>query len=103
VAGGASSHVMATWPLERQWRIAGGLAVHARVADRVPPWFPAIVLVHGLGVSSRYMAALARELAPFYRVHAVDLPGFGRSEKPPRPLGVVDPAYRTSWTGLHTV
>jgi len=78
------------WPLERQWRIAGGLAVHARVADRVPSWFPAIVLVHGLGVSSRYMAALARELAPFYRVHAVDLPGFGRSEKPTRPLGVVE-------------
>ena len=63
--------------LERQWRMVGGLAVHARVADRVPSWFPAVALVHGLGVSSRYMAALARELAPFYRVFAVDLPGFG--------------------------
>jgi pimeloyl-ACP methyl ester carboxylesterase len=76
--------------LARQWRMVGGLAVHARVADLVPPWFPAVALVHGLGVSSRYMAALARELAPFYRVFAVDLPGFGRSEKPPRPLGLVE-------------
>lgn len=70
--------------------MAGGLALHARVADRVPSWFPAVVLVHGLGVSSRYMSALLRELAPFYRVFAVDLPGFGRSERPSRPLGLVE-------------
>jgi len=97
---------MARRPLERQWRIVGGLAVHARVADHVPAWFPAVVLVHGLGVSSRYMTALARELAPFYRVHAVDLPGFGRSERPPRPLGVVELAEAlASWmraTGLRS-
>lgn len=93
-------------PLERQWRMVGGLAAHARVADRVPPWFPAVVLVHGLGVSSRYMAALARELAPFYRVFAVDLPGFGRSERPARPLGLVELAEAlASWmraTGLRS-
>jgi 2-hydroxy-6-oxonona-2,4-dienedioate hydrolase len=76
--------------LESQWRMVGDLAVHARVADRVPSWFPTVVLVHGLGVSSRYMAPLARELAPFYRVFALDLPGFGRSEKPARPLGLVE-------------
>jgi 2-hydroxy-6-oxonona-2,4-dienedioate hydrolase len=97
---------MANPPLERQWRMVGGLAVHARVADRVPSWFPAVVLVHGLGVSSRYMCALAQELAPFYRVFAVDLPGFGRSEKPPRPLGLVELAEAVaSWmraTGLRS-
>jgi pimeloyl-ACP methyl ester carboxylesterase len=81
---------MAIATLERQWRMVGDLAVHARVADRVPSWLPAIVLVHGLGVSSRYMAALAHELAPFYRVFALDLPGFGRSDKPSRPLGLVE-------------
>jgi pimeloyl-ACP methyl ester carboxylesterase len=81
---------MAKARLERQWRMVGGVALHARVADGVPAWFPTVVLVHGLGVSSRYMAALARELAPFYRVFAVDLPGFGRSEKPARPLGLVE-------------
>ena len=76
--------------LESQWRMAGELALHARVADRVPSWFPAVVLVHSLGVSSRCMAPLARELAAFYRVFAVDLPGFGRSDKPPRRLGLVE-------------
>lgn len=81
---------MAKPPLEQQWRMVGGLAVHARVADFVPSWFPAVALVHGLGVSSRYMTALARELSPFYRVFAVDLPGFGRSEKPPSPFGLVE-------------
>jgi pimeloyl-ACP methyl ester carboxylesterase len=92
--------------LERQWRMAGGLAVHARVADRVASWLPAVVLVHGLGMSSRYMLGLARELAPFYRVFAVDLPGFGRSERPSRPLGLVELAEAlASWmraTGLRS-
>ena len=92
--------------LERQWRMVGGLAVHARVAERVPSWFPAIILVHGVGVSSRYMCALARELAPFYRVFAIDLPGFGRSERPPRPLGLIELAEAlATWmrtTGLRS-
>ena len=49
---------------------------------------PPIVLVHGLGVSSRYMAPLACELASDFPVHAVDLPGFGLSSKPEGPLAV---------------
>jgi 2-hydroxy-6-oxonona-2,4-dienedioate hydrolase len=84
--------------LEHQWRIAAGLAVHARVADRGPATLPALVLVHGLGMSSRYMAPLACELASFARVFAVDLPGFGRSDKPARPLGLVELAETlASW------
>lgn len=79
-------------PLESQWRMVGDLAVHARAAESVPSWFPAVVLVHGLGLSSRYMVPLARELSTFYRVFALDLPGFGRSEKPPRRLGLVEMA-----------
>lgn len=43
---------------------------------------PAIVLVHGLGVSSRYMAPTAALLAGKYRVFAPDLPGFGKTSKP---------------------
>jgi 2-hydroxy-6-oxonona-2,4-dienedioate hydrolase len=91
-------------PLEHQWRIAAGLAIHARVADRGPAALPALVLVHGLGMSSRYMTPLACELASFGRVFAVDLPGFGRSDKPARPLGLVELAETlASWmraTGL---
>lgn len=46
-----------------------------------------VVLIHGAGVSSRYWVPAQRwlaELGPF-RVHAPDLPGFGRSENPPWP------------------
>jgi pimeloyl-ACP methyl ester carboxylesterase len=41
-----------------------------------------VVLVHGMGVSSRYMAPLALQLASSFRVLVPDLPGFGRSAKP---------------------
>jgi pimeloyl-ACP methyl ester carboxylesterase len=49
-----------------------------------------IVCVHGIGVSSRYFVPLARELARDHRVLVPDLPGFGRSPKPPRALGVTE-------------
>ena len=46
-----------------------------------------VVLIHGAGVSSRYWVKAQRWLAELgpYRVHALDLPGFGRSEDPPWP------------------
>jgi 2-hydroxy-6-oxonona-2,4-dienedioate hydrolase len=67
------------------WYRVGGLRLHARVAtDRAPAGAPAIVLVHGFGVSSRYLVPVARELAAGYRVYAPDLPGFGHSAKPRR-------------------
>jgi pimeloyl-ACP methyl ester carboxylesterase len=60
--------------------------VHARTwepheGDGGPP----VVLVHGLGLSSRHHVPLGRRLAaPGHRVLAPDLPGSGRS---PRPAG----------------
>jgi 2-hydroxy-6-oxonona-2,4-dienedioate hydrolase len=48
----------------------------------------AVVLVHGLIVSSRYMVPTLKQLARHYRVYAPDLPGFGKSEKPPAALDV---------------
>ena len=39
-----------------------------------------IILVHGIGLSSRYMLPLAKELSSKYTVYAIDLPGFGKSE-----------------------
>ena len=67
----------------------GGLTVHARVSvdsvseDRLP-----VILVHGLGMSSRYMIPLAEHLGPHLRVYAPDLPGFGLSDKPAQALTV---------------
>jgi 2-hydroxy-6-oxonona-2,4-dienedioate hydrolase len=62
----------------------GGLAGHARVGGSGRP----VVLVHGLAVSSRYFVPLARALAARHAVLAPDLPGYGRSETPPRALDV---------------
>lgn len=43
---------------------------------------PVFVLVHGIGMSHRYLNRLHDELATAGAVHSVDLPGFGRSPKP---------------------
>ena len=75
--------------LASTWTSVRGLSVHARVStNEVAVETPAVVLVHGLGVSSRYMVPLALRLAPTWRVYAPDLPGSGRSEKPERALDV---------------
>ena len=63
--------------------------MHARVSTTpAPAGSPAVVLVHGLVVSSRYMVPTAERLAPHHKVYAPDLPGFGRSEKPSSVLDV---------------
>ena len=49
---------------------------------------PDIVLVHGHVVSSRYMVKLGEALGQRFRVYAPDLPGSGRSERPPRALSI---------------
>lgn len=50
------------------------------------------LLVHGIGVGSRYFERLVPELATRGRVVAIDLPGFGRAreERPGHPLTVED-------------
>lgn len=47
-----------------------------------------IVLVHGAVVSGRYMMPTAERLAATHEVLVPDLPGFGASESPARPLDV---------------
>nr|WP_255622641.1 alpha/beta hydrolase [Tessaracoccus sp. OS52] len=66
-----------------------GLAVG--VLDSDPDRDPAertFVLVHGLGVSSRYFRELADALVRHGRVVSIDLPGFGGTEKPDRTLRI---------------
>ncbi len=62
--------------------------MHARVSLCATSGPKHVVLVHGLGVSSRYMVPTALRLAPFCSVYAVDLPGFGRSNHPLHVLNV---------------
>ncbi|WP_298457505.1 alpha/beta fold hydrolase [uncultured Cellulomonas sp.] len=52
------------------------------------PGAPAFVLVHGIGMSSRYFRPLVEALQDDSHVVALDLPGFGASERPRRALGI---------------
>lgn len=92
--------------------LVNGLSIHTRVAapeakalgiDTLP-----VVLVHGYVVSSRYMAPFARQLAGPHGPHCVyapDLPGTGKSAKPPRVLNLIQLAETLAdWMevmGLH--
>ena len=77
--------------LESRWINVGDQLFHYKAS--VNPTNrnrPPIILVHGLGVSSRYMMPTAARLAPHRTIYAPDLPGFGRSSKPPRPLNITE-------------
>lgn len=50
------------------------------------------VLVHGLGMTHRYLDRLRAALSTDATVHAVDLPGFGPDPRPEADLGVEDQA-----------
>ncbi len=50
------------------------------------------VLVHGIGVSSRYFHPLAAELSRTGRVFLVDLPGYGAAPNPRRDVTLADHA-----------
>ena len=62
--------------------------MHARVSVTGPTLSLPVVLVHGWGVSSRYMVPIARRLGVTRQVYAPDFPGHGRSDRPPRALDV---------------
>jgi 2-hydroxy-6-oxonona-2,4-dienedioate hydrolase len=69
--------------LGSRWtEVAGGL-IHARAALCAPVPAPTVVLVHGLVIASAYMVPTAERLAPFCHVYVPDLPGYGKSYKPP--------------------
>ncbi len=59
---------------------------------------PSVILLHGLGVSGGYLLPTARRLIPWCRVFVPDLPGFGRSARPPQVLAVPELADAlTGW------
>ncbi len=76
--------------LEGKWITSkNGFSMYTRISRNasLDP-ASAIVLVHGLAVSSRYMLPTAVRLAAYYSVYAPDLPGFGRSVNPAHILNV---------------
>ena len=54
------------------------------------PDMTTFVLVHGLGISSRFFVPLSDSLAPYGRVLLFDLPGFHDLPKPKHKLSIVD-------------
>jgi pimeloyl-ACP methyl ester carboxylesterase len=63
--------------LDGRFRTVGGARVFERYAET--DGAPVVVLVHGIGVSTRYFLPTAGRLAARCSVYAPDLPGFGRS------------------------
>lgn len=55
---------------------------------------PPVVLIHGLGATCASFLPTLWDLSRDHHVIAVDLPGFGESDKPVRPL---HPAYFARW------
>jgi 2-hydroxy-6-oxonona-2,4-dienedioate hydrolase len=75
--------------LRSTWTNLPGGMMHA-LAGGGAPSRPTVVLVHGMVVSSRYMAPMAELLACVCGVYAPDLPGYGRSYKPWPLLGMAE-------------
>jgi 2-hydroxy-6-oxonona-2,4-dienedioate hydrolase len=67
---------------QSRWTGVGGVKMHAQVCERAGPSAAAVVLVHGIGLSGRYLMPLAEQLAKDFRVYVPDLPGFGQSQNP---------------------
>jgi pimeloyl-ACP methyl ester carboxylesterase len=68
--------------IEERWTRAGTRDIFARVSSISPGrQHPAVVLVHGLAVSSRLFLPTMANLAPTFRTYAPDLPGNGHSPK----------------------
>jgi 2-hydroxy-6-oxonona-2,4-dienedioate hydrolase len=68
------------------YAVVSGLRVHTRrsLASAAAP----IVLIHGLGMSCRYLEPTARRLAATHDVFVPDMPGYGRSDHPRRALNI---------------
>lgn len=74
---------------DRSMFVFGDLTMLVRRWDAAPgAGSETFVLVHGIGMSSRYFERLAGELRRFGTVFAVDLPGFGRAPRPKHQLTV---------------
>ncbi|WP_171074663.1 alpha/beta fold hydrolase [Nonomuraea basaltis] len=75
--------------LERRTVKVGDWSVTAwRRLPEVDDGAPPVVCVHGAGISSRELRPLVAALGEHVPAWTVDLPGFGRSTKPPHPMGL---------------
>jgi pimeloyl-ACP methyl ester carboxylesterase len=84
--------------LRHTWTDVNGLQMHSLVSSALELDAPVVILVHGSGLSGRYMIPTAQQLAADCRVYVPDLPGFGDSDKPRKVLDVPELAdWLSSW------
>src|SRR5436190_17974179 len=86
--------------LMSRWTTVAGWSMHALVPEDPSACpGPPVVLVHGLGVSGRYMLPTAVRLAGHLPTYVPDLPGFGQSARPARALDIPELADALAgWT-----
>jgi len=78
--------------LAERWTTVDGIDVFFRESQN-PPDAPAMMHVHGFGLSGRYLLPTAERLGDEFHTLVPDLPGFGRSGKAPNALDVPDLAH----------
>jgi pimeloyl-ACP methyl ester carboxylesterase len=78
--------------LAGRWTEIDGLEVFYRESPS-PPDAPAMMHVHGFGLSGRYLLPTAELLADEFHTLVPDLPGFGRSQGASNALDVPDLAH----------
>src|SRR4051794_15463053 len=76
--------------LRDHWSTVNGQRIFARVSDHPLREREPIVLVHGLGVSGRYMIPTAERLTRRHPVAVPDLPGWGQSTHPDHTLTLAE-------------
>ena len=75
--------------LKDVWTIFDGLPLLYRTNASPPPvGSRTIIHIHGFAISGTYLLPAASRLATEYVTYVPDLPGFGRSHPPPRPLTI---------------
>ncbi len=75
--------------LKDVWTIFDGLPLLYRTnSEPVPDGARTIIHIHGFAISGRYLLPTASRLADAYTTFVPDLPGFGRSHHPKRPLTI---------------
>jgi len=78
--------------LAERWTTVDGVDVFYRESTN-PPDAPAMMHVHGFGLSGRYLLPTAERLAGDFHTLVPDLPGFGRSGKSSLGLDIPDLAH----------
>jgi len=75
-------------PLEGGFVMADGVHLYHRTCERAGPSAPAIVHLHGFGISGSYLEPTAVRLIEEARHYIPDLPGTGGSGEPERTLDI---------------